>query len=93
MKLIFWDFTIEQDSRCFIVSEYWDKKSTKDWTITYWLKDQVFPSTIERALLICLHRLQWKNIWDTNIEDYIDQIKKIQEDFLIKLKEQINNIK
>ena len=91
MKLIFWDFTIEQDDRCFILSEYWDKVNTKDWTTSYWLKNQIYPATIERALSLCLDRIKWKYIWDVNLKEYLDEIKITNKIFLDDLKEQLWN--
>lgn len=85
MKLKIKNFIIQEDRNGFILEEYGDKKQ-KDWSIVYWLKDITYPSTLENALQSALHKYKWQKTEVLEFENYIKEIKEINDDFLKDLK-------
>jgi len=87
MKIQIWNFTIEEDRNGFILEEYGDKINPKDWTTSYGLKEQLFPATLDRCFIKILHKLKLDKTETFELEEYIEQIKKINNDFLEQIKD------
>ncbi len=85
MKLKIKDFIIQEDRNGFILEEYGDKKQ-EDGTFIYGLKETTFPATLEKALEKALHRYKWHKTEVLEFENWINEVKKINKDFLNELK-------
>lgn len=84
MKLKIFNFEIEEDNKSFILSEYWDIK-TKEWDISYWIKSQIYPSTLTSALKRIRHKLRKKDASEVNLDVYISKIEEIDERFILEI--------
>ena len=96
MKIEFRNYIIESDRSSFILSIMWtsDPIRKRDWTITppkYWVRDQKFPNTLLRTFEIILDYEQKKLIDNTEIEKVITELKNLNTQFLIDLKEVLKN--
>ena len=89
MKLKIYDFEIEEDRSWYILREFWIIKNIKDWIEVerYWEKDAVYPSTLENCFKRILHSYKKNKEITLTLEQYIEEIKRINTEFLIDLKE------
>jgi len=89
MKLKIYDFEIEEDRSWYILREFWIIKNIKDWIEVerYWEKDAVYPSTLENCFKRILHSYKKNKDITLTLEQYIEEIKRINTEFLIDLKE------
>lgn len=88
MKIIYKNFTIEEDVSCFILSEMWIKEKWENIWDEY-IKEQVYPSTFEKAIEWIIKRLKANNKEIVELRNYVKEYKK-HNDQLLK---EINLIK
>jgi hypothetical protein len=89
MKIKFKNFLIEEDTRSFILTELWIRK-TWDNVWEEYNVSTIYPSTFENCLLRILHSIK-KNKQDViELNNYIEALKIINEEFLNDLRLVIN---
>jgi len=85
MKLRIWKYIIEEDRFGWILKEMVIRKEGKNiWEEMQW-DFILFPSTFERALLLLSHKLKKDKNNEYNLEEYIEEIKNINNEFLKNL--------
>ena len=89
MKLQLQNFSIEEDTYWFILNIFWDKKQ-KDWSITYWIKETLYPATLEKAIIRALHIAKLNKNETLKINEYIQEVKNINDTFLLELRKILN---
>ena len=89
MKTRYKNYTIEDDRNGFILSVHWIYEKWENIGQEY-IKEQVYPSTFENCLKSIM-KYEKNNKWEVEtLQAYIDEYKKMQEEFLSDLKTIIN---
>jgi len=86
MKLQIRNFIIQEDRSWFILEEWGDKINPKDWTSTYWLKEQTYPATMAKCFEKILHKIKLNKTETLELNEYVEEIKKINEEFINEIK-------
>ena len=90
MILKIYDFEIEEDRNCFILTEYWEIEETINWkktgNIKVWIKNQTYPATLQRCFEKIIHSYKKNTKITVELQDYLNVITKINNDFIEELK-------
>lgn len=85
MKIRYKNFEIEQDRSCWVLTEYGIiKKGKNEWEEGQ--IDQIYPSTLERALESMKDRIVRKKQSTVELMGFIDELKQINKEFLEDIK-------
>lgn len=85
MKIKIWNFEIEPDRNWYILSEYWIGEDTGE----RYLKNQTYPSTIERALIKIAHKEKQLFEWEFWLEEAISKFEEINNKLIKWIKQEL----
>jgi len=97
MKITYKDYEIEEDRNGFILTRYSitpERDKNGNINKTAWEKvvaDQTYPTTLERCFEKILHHYKRSALIELELKDAIQEIKRIDEQFIIELRELLNN--
>ena len=84
MKIKYKNFLIEEDTNCYILTEFWiawDRaKEENMWKEM--IVNQKYPHTLERCLEIIRYRLSKNKTCVIELDKYINELKNIDKDFI-----------
>ena len=89
MKITYKNFIIEEDTSCYVLSEMgvkWDKAKEEEQGKEY-MVNQVYPATLEKAILSMLKRIKASKQETIELKDFIEETKKIDAQFLSDLRD------
>lgn len=88
MKITYKNFIIEEDTYWYVLSEMgvkWDKAKESEIGKEY-MVNQVYPATLEKAILSMLKRIKTSKQETIDLKDFIEVTKRIDTEFLNDLR-------
>ena len=85
MKIEYKNYVIESDRNSYILKVFWDRKNPKTWEVSCWLRDEIYPATLEKCLIRIFER-ETAKITKIELKEIIEELKLLEEQFIKDIK-------